>query len=151
MTQFVEEFPEFSPDGRWLAYTSDESGRAEVYVRPFQREGSVVQISTQGGRAPAWSHDGAEIVYRQGGSFMSVTVSVNESGLQPLPPQELFAGPYWDSWPMRAYDIAPDGRFLILKEAETANRGAFAAFFPDRVRLVPDWLQRAEEEIDGGR
>ena len=63
-TRFNEAYPEFSPDGRWLVYTSDESGRDEVYVRPYPGPGRAMQISTAGGSSPGWSRDGSEVFYR---------------------------------------------------------------------------------------
>ena len=62
-TRFNERYPEFSPDGRWLVYSSDESGRDEVYVRPYPGPGHAIQISTVGGSSPGWSRDGSEIFY----------------------------------------------------------------------------------------
>lgn len=150
-TRFSEEFPEFSPDGEWLAYTSDESGRAEVYVRPFPEPGPAVQISTDGGVAPAWSRDGTEILYRRGASFLSVAVTVGDSRLQPAAPQELFSGRYNEAWPVRAYDVAPDGRFLLIKQDPAAWESAFLDYFPSRIRLVPNWFQEIEDSLAGRR
>ncbi len=150
-TRFTEEFPELSPDGRWLAYTSDASGQMEVYVRSRVQQGPAVQVSTQGGRAPAWSRDGAEILYRQGTSFMSVAVAVRDSQLQPSPPQELFSGGYMEAWPVRAYDVAPDGRFLLIKEDPEAARSGFTGYFPSHIRLVPNWFQEIEAKLAGAR
>src|SRR5262249_44958019 len=62
--------PTFSPDGRWLAYQSDESGRWEIYVRPFPSPGGKVQISTEGGAEPVWARNGRELFYRNGRKMM---------------------------------------------------------------------------------
>src|SRR5262249_25271693 len=62
-TRAVEVYPEFSPDGHWLAYGSNESGRSEVYVIPYPGPGPRQQVSNEGGTAPAWSHDGRELFY----------------------------------------------------------------------------------------
>ena len=62
-TPFNEKLATFSPDGRWLAYDSDESGRDEVYIRSFPESGTRIQISTQGGTGPLWSRDGKELFY----------------------------------------------------------------------------------------
>jgi Tol biopolymer transport system component len=73
---FLELRPSFSPDGRWIVYESDESGRPEVYVRSFPGPGGQWQISTDGGEEARWSEDGTEIFYlAPGGSVMSVPVS----------------------------------------------------------------------------
>ena len=63
---FAEREPVFSPDGRWLAYTSDETGRPEVYVRPFPGAGGKWQISTTGGTVPTWSPTKRELLYKSG-------------------------------------------------------------------------------------
>src|SRR2546423_12227914 len=65
-SQFHEKHARFSPDGLWVAYTSNESGREEVYVQSFPRSGSKFQISTGGGREPQWRKDGTEVVYISG-------------------------------------------------------------------------------------
>jgi eukaryotic-like serine/threonine-protein kinase len=97
-TMAVERFPTFSPDGRWLAYSSDESGRQEVYVQPFPGPGPRVRISSDGGNAPAWRGDGAELFYLSVGSdsppsysdMMVVPLTVTAAGLSPGPPRKLF-------------------------------------------------------------
>jgi len=62
-SRFNERYPEFSPDGRWLAYASDESGRFEVYVQPFPRGGGKWQVSSEGGCAPLWARNGKQLFY----------------------------------------------------------------------------------------
>jgi serine/threonine-protein kinase len=72
-TRFNEGSPTFSPDGRYLAYWSDESGRIEVYLRPFPGPGGKTQISTEGGRAPVWAANGRELYYLAGNAVMAVS------------------------------------------------------------------------------
>jgi serine/threonine-protein kinase len=74
-TQFLERAPTFSPNGRWVAYSSDESGRDEVYVRPFPGPGGRGQVSTAGGTDPAWSPDGTDLFYEE--EEIDITVVVN--------------------------------------------------------------------------
>src|SRR5262249_51719405 len=63
-TRYHEGFPDWSPDGQWIAYTSDESGRDEVYLQPYPGPGSRIPVSRDGGTRPIWSHDGREIFFR---------------------------------------------------------------------------------------
>lgn len=109
----------FSPDGRWVAYMSDQSGRMEVYVRPFvPAAGRELQVSTDGGIHPAWSPDGTEVYYlNPEGAMMAAPVTVTGSAVEPgtpvrLFPTRIFGGGIWRG-ESRQYDVAPDGRFLI--------------------------------------
>ncbi len=73
-TKFNEGSPRFSPDGRYIAYASDESGRNEVYVTPYPGPGAKVQVSTDGGADPVWKRKGGELYYRNGDEMMVVNV-----------------------------------------------------------------------------
>jgi hypothetical protein len=89
-SRFNEHQGRFSPDGRWLAYTSDESGRQEVYVRPFPTQGDRVQLSNGGGAEAAWRKDGKELFYlAPDGTLMSVAVTL-DGGVTADRPQPLF-------------------------------------------------------------
>ena len=74
-TPFNESVPKFSPDGRWLAYVSDESGRYEIYVQPYPGPGGKLQISTEGGTEPVWNRSGRELFYRNGDKMMAVDIA----------------------------------------------------------------------------
>ena len=103
----------FSPDGKWVAYLSDESGRNEVYVQSFPTPAAQWQISTTGGSMPVWSHDGRELFFVSGeGNLMSVPVKTGESfeAGRPIP---LFRVRLRAD-PRPQFDITPDGtRFLL--------------------------------------
>src|SRR3989304_5530797 len=73
-TSYEETAPKFSPDGKWLAYTSEESGRREIYVQPYPGPGGKWQISTDGGQEPVWNPKGGELFYRSGGQLMAVEI-----------------------------------------------------------------------------
>ena len=153
-TRFEARWPEFSPNGRWIVYGSSESGRFEIYVRSYPGPGSSEQISTRGGVNPAWSRDGGEIFYRAGprDTFYSVKIEVQGERLRPGLPEELFEGPYETSTPVRSYDVAPDGRFLLLKSPDEAARTALRGeFFPTRIRFIQNWFQELERLAPTGK
>jgi Tol biopolymer transport system component len=101
----------FSPDGRWLVYTSAESGRGEVYVQPFPGSGGRIQISKDGGRVPEWRRDGRELFYRGvGDTLMMVTINVKGGVLEPGVPAPLLTLPRNSTF-LEALD---GQRFLVL-------------------------------------
>ena len=121
-TEFNERAPSFSPNGRWLAYVSDASGRDEIYVRPYPAtSGGQVTISTDGGVEPVWSSDGQELFYRSGNAVMAVSIG-SGAVLSPSPPQKLFEGRYRrGSAGVASYDVAADGtRFIMATVAPSA-------------------------------
>ena len=143
-TRFVETHPEFSPDGHWIVYGSNQSGRTEVYVGPSTGSGQTVQLSIQGGSSPAWSRDGREVFYRQDRKFFAVKIDINGNGLTAGPPTELFQdveSRYAGGVPIRSYDVAPDGRFLLLKEGEDVRTAATEQHFPTRIRIIQNWFE----------
>lgn len=123
-TPVLERFPTFSPDGRWLAYSSNESGRDEIYVERFPGSTDRHVVSTDGGIAPAWALDGRELFYLVTDTetprrtrMMAVDVKLEPTFSAGIP-RMLFEGPYTPGTPMRHYDVAPDGRFLMLQDTE---------------------------------
>jgi len=122
-TPFSEGWMEFSPNGRWVAYTSNESGRWEVYVRPFPGPGGKVQISSEGGTEAVWSRNGRELFYRNRARMMAVAVSM-EPTFSAAKPRLLFEGRYEMGVVsgMINYDVSRDGeRFLMLKSSGAAE------------------------------
>ena len=91
--RFNESAPQFSPDGHWLAYVSDESGRYETYVQPYPGPGGKRQISTDGGTEPVWNRNGRELFYRSGNKMMAVDITT-QPGFAAGKPRMLFEGPY---------------------------------------------------------
>jgi Tol biopolymer transport system component len=142
-TRFTEAGPEFSPDGRWIAYVSDESGQYEVYVRPYPGPGGKWQISTQGGVHQIWSRDGRELFYRNGNKWMVVAVSL-EPEFKAGAPQLLFEGPFVQVGGS-SYDVTPDGRrFLLL---EPAGRDAAPV---THLNVVLNWFEEVTEKAGAG-
>ena len=139
---FNETEPAFSPDGRWLAYRSSESGSYEVYVRPFPGPGGKWQISTGGGYLPKWSRNGRELFYRTtDNKIMVVTYTVTGDSFHGDKPQLWSPGQFTDSGVgTSAFDLHPDGkRFAVLKAPGTeqtaaVNKVSFIFNFFDELR-----------------
>jgi Tol biopolymer transport system component len=115
VTPDAETYPALSPDERWLAYVSNRTGRAEVWVIRYP-DGNPIPISNGGGIEPRWSRDGTELYFRQGDAMMAVAVGVG--GDRPFGPvTKLFEQSYLTSTEPTAwtYDVAPDGRFLMIE------------------------------------
>ncbi len=123
-TRFDEREAHFSPDSRWIAYASNETGRSEVYVQSFPASGFKMRVSSEGGREPRWRGDGKELYYLAAdGYLMSVGVTTQgrfEAGI----PSRLFDTP-WDSWNLAntfMYDVASDGeQFLFAGMGDDAE------------------------------
>ena len=141
----AETYPEFSPDGRWLAYSTDESGRSEVYVQPYPGPGKRVLVSIDGGAEPAWSRDGKELFYRifrnPGGDLMSVRFTASNTEFIPEKPVRLFAWNFQGGAIARIYDVAPDGRFLALQQIPDVAGEWNKKVFPSTIRIVLNWSE----------
>jgi dipeptidyl aminopeptidase/acylaminoacyl peptidase len=112
-TRFNEVSGQFSPDGRWIAYVSDESGRQEVYVAPFAGTGGSSQISTAGGVEPRWRRDGAELFYWAGNTLMAASVNGRGSAFEVGAVRPLFESRRREGG-SSSYDVSVDGqRFLV--------------------------------------
>jgi serine/threonine-protein kinase len=140
LTPAWDAFPAFSPDGRWLAYSSDESGLYEVYVVSTGESADRRQrrqISTDGGEEPRWSASG-ELFYRNGQKWMAVPVQLG-ADLVTARPLELFEGPFHNT-PGLSYDASPDGqRLLVLREAAPSDGR--------QIRIVENWFSELHQRI----
>ncbi|MEP7065606.1 MAG: protein kinase [Gemmatimonadota bacterium] len=118
----VETMPRVSPDGRWIAFTTDESGRNEVVVQPFPGPGGRVQVSASGGSEPVWSRDGRKLFYRGDGHLMAARLSTTPS-FAVAARDTLFADLYQGAPnPHANYDVMPDGtHFIFLKAASEGS------------------------------
>jgi eukaryotic-like serine/threonine-protein kinase len=138
-TPAFEGGPQFSPDGHWMAYASDESGQMQVYVRPFPGPGRQWPVSTQGGTQPMWNRNGKEIFYRLGNKMMVVDVSGGVD-LTLSQPRQLFEQPYvFQNISLANYDVSPDGqRFVMIKDEAGAGRLNVVLNWTDELkRLIP--------------
>ena len=143
--RFNESAPQFSPDGHWLAYVSDESGRYETYVQPYPATGGKWPISSDGGTEPVWNRNGRELFYRSGNKMMAVDITT-EPGFSVGKPQTLFEGPYLPTpATMPNYDVSADGqRFLMLKPAEQAQAS------PTQISVVLNWFEELKQKVPAG-
>jgi serine/threonine-protein kinase len=144
VTEFSEGLPELSPDGRWLAYMSNESGRYEVYVQAYPEGSEKMTISTDGGYEPLWSADGRELFYRIRERLMVVSVQTTPA-LRSSRPRQLFEDPYISGLHInalaRTYDVAPDGQHFLMMEGGEEEGGnqlhLVLNWFEELIRLVP--------------
>ncbi len=141
--EFNASQPMFSRDGRWIAFTSNRSGRNEVYVKRYPQEGGIEPISTDGGVKPLWAHSGRELFYRNGEKVMVVSIQTNPT-LRAEAPRLLFIYPEGSSrgvleglMPL-SYDIAPDDqRFLFIQQGWPTQINVVLNWFKELKRLVP--------------
>jgi len=148
---FIERNAELSPDGRWMAYNSDESGRHEIYVRPFPDVGSdQVQVSNSGGEKPRWSGDGRELFYLHQPADPTELMSV---AVEPVAPGErfrfgerraLFDWPYFNGAQGRTYDVTPDGQRFI---AVTGGTGTESRAEELQMTVVLNWFTELRERM----
>jgi serine/threonine-protein kinase len=138
--------PSFSPDGRWLAYVSTETGRFEVFVAAFPDTSSRRQITVDGGRAPKWSRDGRELVYRSGGRMFAVPLDTTR-GVSTGKPQMLFDASGYVLGAPRGSGVlgvddglAPDGRFLMVKPGPEEQA-------PPSLHVVLNWVSELNRRV----
>ena len=137
----LEQMPRLSPDGRWLVYQSNESGRFEIYVRPFPNPGARVQVSNQGGMEPLWARSGRALYYRTGAGIVSVAVTTG-AAFSIGERKTVVTNEYVTDATHANYDISPDGsQFLTLKRA-----GAEA-----KPMLVHNWGRELREKLAAGK
>ena len=145
--------PELSPDGQWLAYHADRTGRDEVFVQPYPGPGPAVQVSREGGMMPVWRRDGRELFYWvpvSGGvgkrTLMGAPIT-SKSPLQVGAPKVVREGPYFVSSPGRSYDIAPDGqRLALVRLDERVNQPPLTDMI-----VVRGWVEELKQRMLVGR
>jgi Tol biopolymer transport system component len=138
--------PSLSPDGRWLVYQCTQSGRQEVYVRPFPNVGSErVIVSNGGGAQPHWSHSGDEIFYVDADGWMVAARVRAEPRFEVVSRQRLFSGEGYRSMTLattrRWYSVAPDGqRFMMIRSVLERDPGLDAG----ELILIRNWFHEIE-------
>jgi Tol biopolymer transport system component len=146
-TKFAEGSPKFSPDGRWIAYTSNESGRNEIYVQAYPGPGPKIQVSTDGGMDSVWKRNGGELYYRSGEKMMAVSVTTHPA-FRASVPRLLWEGRYalgtssscGAPGPTSSnYDVTPDGqRFLMIQDTERE-------VYPREIHVVLNWTEELKK------
>ena len=131
--------PSVSPDGRWLAYVSNQSGRDEVYVTSFPIPKGIVQVSIAGGANPAWSADGRELFYFEGTNFIAVTIAT-EPELRVIGRRTLFEGSFRQYRWQRQYDVHPDGEHFVMISDPPGGH----------LELILNWFTELEQTFDRG-
>jgi Tol biopolymer transport system component/DNA-binding winged helix-turn-helix (wHTH) protein len=132
-TRFDERAAQFSPDGRFVAYVSNESGQYEVYVQPFPEGGRKITVSNGGGVQPRWSRDGKELFFTQRGTLLSVPVSLDADVSVGLASPLFQHRKFEESFAAR-YDVSSDGRRFLLAEPGGEVRSS-------PIRVVQDWYE----------
>jgi dipeptidyl aminopeptidase/acylaminoacyl peptidase len=139
---------EISPDGRWLAYESEESGQYQIYVRPFPDvNSSRAQISPSGGRKPLWARNSPELFYQDlEGTMTSVAVDTRKA-FSFGTPVKLFKGSYFSGVQARGYDVSLDGkRFLMIKNASRPEADPSATAQPSMIAVV-NWFAELRQKL----
>ena len=145
-TPFNEGGGQFSPDGRWLAYASDESGRFEVYVQAYPGPGGKWQISTDGGTGPIWNRSGLELFYRSANKLMAVNVTTHPS-FSSGKPKMLFEGSFLSEGPVfPSYDVSPGGqRFLMIQPVDQGQTAS------TQINVVLNWTEELKHLVPTGK
>jgi serine/threonine-protein kinase len=139
---FRERNPEVSPNGRWIAYQSDENGPFEIYVRPFSDVSKGKwQVSEQGGSRPVWAPNGAELFYvGTDQSLMSVAFTERDGAFTPSTPKKVVTLPQQPGVAQRTYDVSPDGRRFLTIKSEGTNERA-------QIHVVLNWLEELKKKV----
>ena len=146
-TRFEERYPAVSPDGRWLAYASDQSGTSDVYVRPLDRDGQEIRVSVAGGSEPMWGPDGRELFYREpvaNAVMLTAATLAFAPALTVTARRQLFdVSQMSTTAPHSNYDVSPDGRTFAMVRQNPATRIMVLQNVPALVRQ----MERGDEAM----
>jgi serine/threonine protein kinase/Tol biopolymer transport system component len=149
--KYTEADPQISPDGRYLAYQSDESGKGEIYVHSFPdvTKGKW-QVSSGGGNSPLWSPDGRELFYRSGDATMAVDIET-EPTFKRGNPKTLFRGTYLSGVSqeraLTPWDIHPNGKKFLMIKAPASTGAAPTAAGPRKINIVVNWFEQLKARV----
>lgn len=132
-TPYFERFAQFSPDGKWVAYASDDSGATEIYVRAFPGGQRQVRVSASGGDVPRWSRDGRQLFFYSNGKMMAANLKTTAETLEVTSVTPLFDCHPPEGFRRMFYDVMPDGRFLVMTPPVDA--------LPASLTLTVNWPQ----------
>ena len=136
----IETMPRLSPDGRWIAFTTNESGRDEVVVQPFPGPGGRVQVSTGGGTEPVWSRDGRRLFYRGDRVLMAAVIQPGPAFTVAARDTVLADTYMYASNPHANYDVMPDGEHFIFLQTDEAGE----------LTVVANWTSVLRARMAGG-
>jgi serine/threonine-protein kinase len=135
---FKEDTPRFSPDGKWIAFHSMETGKSQIYVQPWGEEGTRVPLTKDGGMFPVWTKNGKEIIYRRGNKFFSSEIQTAPE-FKVISERMLFEGNY-----LTSYDVSPDGeKFLMVKNEH--------GIFPKHLNVVVNWMEEFKQILSSAK
>jgi Tol biopolymer transport system component len=140
-SEFRKSNPDLSPDGHWVAYSADDTGRQEIYVTSYPDAGPKITISTDGGNSPRWSRNRKELFYRGGNKMMEVEVQTSPT-FRAGRPKMLFEGSY------RSYDVSPDGQRFLMTKPPAAQ---VAPQTSDQVTIVFNWFEELRRRVPAGK
>ena len=139
-TRYQERWPRLSPDGRWVAYTSDETGRQEVYVRPLRGSGVKYSVSRDGGSAPVWSRSGGELFFLQRTALMAARVTSGAT-FEVARPVRLFQLRRPAIAASDPYDVTRDGKRFVVIESLLPKT-------PTHANLVIGWFEEIRARMN---
>jgi eukaryotic-like serine/threonine-protein kinase len=140
-SEFAKWTPDLSPDGHWVAYSADDTGRQEIYVTAYPDAGPKITISADGGTLPRWSSNGRELFYRGGNKMMAVEVQTGPT-FRAGRPKVLFEGRY------SSYDVSADGQRFLMSKPSAAQQSPPAS---DQVTIVFNWFEEMRRRVPAGK
>jgi Tol biopolymer transport system component len=137
-SRFTKTEPQFSADGRWIAFQSNDTGKDEIYVVPYPGPGGKSQVSIDGGRYPRWAHNGRELFFRSGDKMMVVDVETGAT-FRAGTPKMLFEKP-------GTYDVSADGKRFLMIKPDTGAQGQ-----PGEMQIVVNWFEEVGRRAPSGK